>query len=170
MCRVFVPFWLLLICKTLSHSVCHLTAAILLSFGSKLCREELEHLRSDVNQLKALLSELHSPLDIEPIAGCCLKRQRFTTAVFVHNVCSSVRLLTERQGDDVSVLQAEARETSRHYERSCKVHRSPVMRAVSACMRALADCFCFKIFNLTLWRADSGGADRELQDTLHSAG
>lgn len=64
----------------------HITTAMSLgnleeSFGSKLCREELEHLRSDVSQLRTLL---------------------------------------KRQEDDVSVLQAEARETSRQYERSCK--------------------------------------------------
>lgn len=51
--------------------------------------------------------------------------------LLIARVCSSARLLAERQGDDVSVLQAEARDTSRHYERSCKVHRSPVMLVVS---------------------------------------
>lgn len=38
------------------------------SFGSKLCREELEHLRSDVSQLKTLLSEPHAPSDAEIVA------------------------------------------------------------------------------------------------------
>ncbi|XP_034737388.1 uncharacterized protein LOC117950439 [Etheostoma cragini] len=51
------------------------------SFSSKLRREELEHLRREVDQLKAQL---------------------------------------RRQGEDVFLLQTEARETRRQYEHSCK--------------------------------------------------
>lgn len=72
-------------------------------------------------------------------------------------LCSSVRLLTERQGDDVSVLQAEARDISRHYERSCKVHRSPVMLVVSVRVCAwrllLFEIFYLDLLVCRLWRS-----------------
>ena len=116
-----------------------------LSFNSKIRREELEHLRREVDQLKTRLSESHvgkhtyimsshwfcgTPHVLSSVLACQAK-DKYSLA---HGVGSFFFCLTGRQEEDVFLQQAEARETRRQYERSCKVHTQCNTQLVFACV------------------------------------
>lgn len=101
------------------------------SFSSKLRREELEHLRREVDQLKTHLSESHAKNTYSmPLHWSCgslhvlssvLACQAKGKCSLAHRV-GSFFSLTGRREEDVFLQQAEDRETRIQYERSCKVN------------------------------------------------
>ncbi|KAI4828540.1 hypothetical protein KUCAC02_022622 [Chaenocephalus aceratus] len=120
------------------------------SFSSKLRREELEHLRREVDQLKTQLSEpnTHTHTHTHNIMPCIDSarlnpmlgsKAEASTVMFTSSALSLH--LTGRQGEDAFLQQAEARETRRQYEHSCKTleeltdsyrsHSSDLVKTVS---------------------------------------
>lgn len=134
---------------------CHLLS-LFPSFSSKLRREELEQLRRELDQLKTRLSEslshththtdsLHSFSETAHVLFHCWSTKEKQEPSCLEHLLFLLPL-TGRQEEDMFLQQAQARETRRLYEHSCKVH----IVTHSQCFVGLWFWF-FQMLNLSLW-------------------
>lgn len=139
-----ILFWCLSQLEKKTHS--HLV--FFLSFSSKLRREELEHLRRELDQLKTQLSESYTS-DIVcaglhmPVLACI----RSASMILFQTISFVFSPLTGRQEEDIFLQQTEARETRRQYERSCKVYTH--IELLWLCL--LMDLYRFRFLTFLLW-------------------